>query len=45
MERRGDKRNLIARNNDIKTPLLADDQVTVADSEDALQNSIRYFHI
>ena len=30
----------IARNKDIKTPLLADDQVTVADSEDALQISI-----
>jgi hypothetical protein len=40
MERRGDKGIKTARNKDIKTPLLADDQVTVADSEEALQISI-----
>jgi hypothetical protein len=31
MERRGDKGIKIARNKDIQTPLLPDDQATVAD--------------
>lgn len=40
MDKRGDKRINISRNEDTKTLLLADEKVVVADSEDALQISV-----
>jgi hypothetical protein len=45
MERRGHKRYQISRNKDITTLLFADNQVTVADSEGALQTSTHKLEI
>jgi hypothetical protein len=40
MDRKGDKKIKISRNKNIKTLLLADDHVIVADSEDAVHISV-----